>query len=179
MYSKVIQFYIYTYPFFFRFFSIYVITEYWTEFPVLFSRSLLIIYFIHVPCLVTQSRLALCDPIDYSLPGFSVYGYSPGKNTGMSFHFLLQGIFLTQGLKAWLLGSPALQADSLSLCHLGHLLQGIFPTRGSTRSPALQAESLPAEPPGKPKNTGVGSLSLLPEKGFPTQESNWGILHCR
>ena len=29
------------------------------------------------------------------------------------------------------------------------------------RSPAWQAESLPAEPPGKPQNTGVGSLSLL------------------
>ena len=39
-------------------------------------------------------------------------------------------------------------------------------------------DSLPAEPPGKPKNTGVGSLSLL-QWIFPTQESNWGILHCR
>ena len=29
------------------------------------------------------------------------------------------------------------------------------------RSPALQADSLPAEPQGKPKNTGVDSLSLL------------------
>ena len=29
------------------------------------------------------------------------------------------------------------------------------------RSQALQANSLPAEPRGKPKNTGVGSLSLL------------------
>jgi len=29
------------------------------------------------------------------------------------------------------------------------------------RSPALQADSFPAEPPRKPKNTGVGSLSLL------------------
>ena len=29
------------------------------------------------------------------------------------------------------------------------------------RFPALQVDSLPAEPPGKPKNTGVGSLSLL------------------
>ena len=28
-------------------------------------------------------------------------------------------------------------------------------------SPALQVDSLPSEPPGKPKNTGVGSLSLL------------------
>ena len=46
------------------------------------------------------------------------------------------------------------------------------------RSPALQADSLPAEPPGKPKNTGVGSLSLL-QGIFPTQESNQGLLHCR
>ena len=28
-------------------------------------------------------------------------------------------------------------------------------------SPTLQADSLPAEPQGKPKNTGVGSLTLL------------------
>ena len=56
-----------------------------------------------------------------------------------------------------------------------------FPfSRGSSqsRSPALQADSLPAEPLGKPKNTGVGSLSLL-QQVFPTQESNWGLLNCR
>ena len=46
------------------------------------------------------------------------------------------------------------------------------------RSPALQKVSLPTEPPAKPKNTGVGSLSLLQEI-FPTQESNWLLLHCR
>ena len=46
------------------------------------------------------------------------------------------------------------------------------------RSPTLQADSVPAEPPGKPKNTGVGSLSLL-QGIFPTQESNQGLLHCR
>ena len=45
-------------------------------------------------------------------------------------------------------------------------------------SPALQADSLPAEPQGKPKNIEVGSLSLL-QRIFPTQESNWGFLHCR
>ena len=32
-------------------------------------------------------------------------------------------------------------------------------------SPALQVDSLPSEPPGKPKNTGAGSLSLL--QGYP------------
>ena len=46
------------------------------------------------------------------------------------------------------------------------------------RSPAVQAESLPAEPQGKPKNTGVGSLSLL-QGIFLNQESSWGLLHCR
>ena len=46
------------------------------------------------------------------------------------------------------------------------------------RSPALQADSLPAEPQGKPKNTGVGSLSLL-QQIYPIQELNQGLLHCR
>ena len=45
-------------------------------------------------------------------------------------------------------------------------------------SPALQADSLPAEPQGKPKHTGVGGLSLL-QRIFLTQESNRGLLHCR
>ena len=46
------------------------------------------------------------------------------------------------------------------------------------RSPALQVDSLSAEPQGKPKNSGVGSLSL-PLWIFPTQGSNWSLLHCR
>ena len=46
------------------------------------------------------------------------------------------------------------------------------------RSPALQADSLPTELRGKPKNTGVGSLSLL-QRIFLTQESNRDLLHCR
>ena len=46
------------------------------------------------------------------------------------------------------------------------------------RFPALQSDSLRAEPQGKSENTGVGSLALL-QGIFPTQESNWGLLHCR
>ena len=46
------------------------------------------------------------------------------------------------------------------------------------RSPTLQMDSLPAEPPGKAKNTGMGSQPLLLQI-FPTQESNQGLLHCR
>ena len=49
------------------------------------------------------------------------------------------------------------------------------------RSPTLWADSLPAEPQGKPKNTGVDGLSVL-QRIILTQElnkANWGILHCR
>ena len=54
-------------------------------------------------------------------------------------------------------------------------------SRGSSQprdQTTLQVDSLPAEPQGKPRNTGVGSLSLL-QRIFPTQESNWGLLHYR
>ena len=44
-------------------------------------------------------------------------------------------------------------------------------TKIEARSSTLQADSLSAEPQGKPNNTGVGSLSLL-QQIFPTQESN-------
>ena len=56
---------------------------------------------------------------------------------------------------------------------------GDLPNPGiEPRSPMLQADSLPAEPWRKPRNTGVGSLSLL-QGIFLTQESNGGLLHCR
>ena len=58
------------------------------------------------------------------------------------------------------------------------LLQGNLPNPGiEPRSPTLRADSLPAEPQGKAKSTGMGSLSLL-QQIFLTQESNQGLLHC-
>ena len=54
--------------------------------------------------------------------------------------------------------------------------RGSFQPRVKPRSPALRADFLPAEPPGKPKNTGMGSLSLL-QQVFLTLESNQDLLH--
>ena len=56
----------------------------------------------------------------------------------------------------------------------------LFGTPWSQRSwsPILQADSLPAEPPGKPKNTGEGSLFFL-QQIFLIQESKWRLLRCR
>ena len=63
------------------------------------------------------------------------------------------------------------------------LMWGAFPFSRDLLNPGMEprspeVDSLPSEPPGKPKNTGVGSLSLLQES-FLTQESNRGLLHCR
>ena len=57
-------------------------------------------------------------------------------------------------------------------------LQGSSQSRDQIQVSASQADSLPAEPQGKPKNIGVGSLSL-PQWIFSPQELNWGLLHCR
>ena len=54
-------------------------------------------------CVVAQSCPAFCDPVDCSPPGSSVHGNSPGKNTGVGCHALLQGIFSTQGSNPGLL----------------------------------------------------------------------------
>jgi len=56
----------------------------------------------------------LCDPMDCSPPGSSVHGDSPGKNTAVGCHVLLQGIFLTQGL------NPGLPHYRQILYHLNH-----------------------------------------------------------
>ena len=64
--------------------------------------------------LVAQSCLTLCDPMDYTLPGSSVHRNSPGKNTGVDCHALLQGIFPTQGL------NPGLSHCRQILYYLNH-----------------------------------------------------------
>jgi len=74
----------------------------------------------------------------------------------------------------------------LTLCNpMDYIVHGILASPGDLpkpgikpRSPSVQADSLPAEPQGKPKKTGVGSLSLL-QGIFSMQELNWGLLHCR
>ena len=63
-----------------------------------------------------QSCPTLCDPIDWSPPGFSGGPWdSPGKNIGGGCHGLLQGIFLIQGLNLCLLCLLHWQMGSLPL----------------------------------------------------------------
>ena len=73
-----------------------------------------------VLCLVTQLCPTLCDPMDCSLLGFSVHGVSPGKNTGVDCHTLLQGIFPTQE------SNPGLLHCRRILYHLSHQGRSFF-----------------------------------------------------
>ena len=76
-----------------------------------------------------------CDPRTCSQPGSSsVHGHSPGKNTRVDCHSLLQGIFSTQGSNLgflhcrWILyclshqGSP-----KMSMCSCKYQLEGLSP----------------------------------------------------
>ena len=75
----------------------------------------------HMLCLVIRC-LTLCDPEDCSPPSSSVRGDSPGRNSGVSCHDLLQGIFPIQGLNPGLL-----HHFSCILYHLSHQRSPQFP----------------------------------------------------
>ena len=106
--------------------------------------------------------------------------------------------------RSWLCGELCMHAKLLQSClilcnsmdgHQAPLSMGfsrqeyssglLFPPPGNLpdsgiklRSPALQVDSLLSQPPGKPKNIGVGRPSLL-QGNFLSQELNQGLLHCR
>ena len=96
------------------------------------------------------------DPVDCSLSGSTAHGKnrknSPGKNTRV-------------GAISFFRGSSWPRNQSQASCIAGRFFTN------------LSYRGIPAEPPGKPKNTGVGSLSLL-QWIFPTQELNQGLLLC-
>ena len=79
---------------------------------------------------------------------------------------------------SWTIQSMELLQARILECVAFLFSRGSSQSRDKPRSPPLWAVSLPAEPQEKPKNTGVGSLSLL-QRIFPTQESNRGLPHCR
>ena len=133
----------------------------------------------NIPCLssvqfssVTQPCLTLCDPMDCSTPGLPVHHQLLGLTQthvhwvgdaiqpyhSLSFPFPpALNLSPHQGLFKWVTSSH--QVAKVLEFQLQHQsFQWIF----KPRSPAVQEDSLPAEPQGKHKNTGVGRLSLSP-----------------
>ena len=68
-------------------------------------------------CLIAQSCLTLCNLIDYTR--LLCPWHFSSNNMRVDCHFLLEGIFLTQGLNPHPMHLLHLQVDSLPLCHLG------------------------------------------------------------
>ena len=123
---------------------------------------------VHYKCKRNQTRYLLAPEIENDHTHNSIRDmrisklYSPrdppGQNAGVGSHSLLQGIFPTQGSNP---GLPNCRRILYQLSHQGspRILEWVaYPfTRGSSRPrtepgpPALQVDSLPAEPPGKPQ----------------------------
>ena len=101
---------------------------------------------------------------------------SPGKNTGVGCHFLLQCV---KGKSESEVAQSCLTLSDQSrptLCGpMDEYWSGQpFPSPGyllnpgiKSRSPTLQVDSLPVEPQGKPKNTTVNSLSFSSGSSWP------------
>ena len=128
--------------------------------------------------LAAQLSLTLCDPMNSSPPGSSVYGDCPGKNTGMGCHVLLRRILSTQG------SNPGLSHCRWILYYLSHkgsprILKWVvypfsrdLPDSGIKLGfPELQADSLPHEllrKPKKPIDRHIRFMHVVPEKFLKT-----------
>ena len=143
----------------------------------------------HVRLLVTSWTTAYQAP---SSMGFSWQEYWSGVPlpSPYIYHIYIYIYHIYINVHIWVSESHSVMSNSLwpnglysswnSPCQ-ARILECIAPSGLSNsgiepRSHRLQADSLPAEPLGKPKNTGVGSLSLL-QCIFPAQDSNWGLPH--
>ena len=133
-------------------------------------------------CLSTQSCLTLYNHMDCSLPGSSVYGDSPSKNTRVGCHALLHGIFPTQGSIpglphcGWILyrlshqGSPRIlewvaypfsRGSSRSRNHTWHL--SLLPTPRSLYI-LLKGDALSAQP--TPTHPSIPSFNVNSSRSF-------------
>ena len=131
---------------------------------------------------VTQLCPTLCDPEDSATRLLCPWN-SPGQNTGVGSHFLLQGIFLTQG------SNPSLLHCRWILYHLSHqgsprILEWVaYPFSSGSSQPqdqtgvsCIAGDSSPVQLPGKPfilstaqQNTPMHFLSSTASQVMDTQ----------
>ena len=103
-------------------------------------------------CLVAQSWLTLCDAMDCSLPGTSVHGDSPGRNTGVGFHMPCNppspchAQRVTQGAATGGVGGGAGAPGPAAAPKMGGWEDGLQPGL-SSRTPPLARLPEPPSPP--------------------------------
>ena len=109
--------------------------------------------------------------MDCSPPGSSVHGDLPGKNTGVGGHFLLQGIFPTQG---WNLGFPHCRRILYSSTELrGKLQQSLSYVLPVSLDVLILKHLTPV------KSHRRGSLGALSQQHHVfTVHPHWSACHC-
>ena len=131
-----------------------------------------------VLCLVTQLCPTLSDPMDYSLPGSSVHGDFPGKNTVVGCHALLQRIFPAQG------SNPGLQHYRWILYCLNHAIKKIYGGGLVAKSCRTLCNPMDCSLPGSSVH-GIFQTRILEwvaisfSRGSSPPRDNLGLLHCR
>ena len=108
--------------------------------------------------LVTQASPTLCNPVDYRPPRSSVHGDSPGKNTGVGCHFLLQGIFLPPG-------------DWTCISRISCVGGGFFTTQPPGKPHLCLTKSQPSGTDPSSKNP--FSSNLIPTFALALADANW------
>ena len=118
--------------------------------------------------LVAQTCPMLRDPMDCSPLGSSIHGIFQDKNTGVGWHILLQGIFLTQGSN---LGPSTLQADS-TIWNIRKWKWKLLSRVWLFETPwTIQSMEF-----SRPERV---DCPFLLQRIFPTQGLNSGLPHCR
>ena len=147
----------------------------WNLFPPWVHSTQLQFYY---QCLLRASLGAACctdscDPMDCSLPGFSVHGDSPGKNIEVGCHAPLQGFFPTEGsnpgfLHCWQNLAVWATREVCGYWNGWPIPSPVdLPDPGiELGSPALQVDSLPPELSGKPPLGLIGDLIPFPSDLF-------------
>ena len=102
----------------------------------------------------------------------------PGQNTGVGSLSFLQGIFPTQGSNPglshcrWILYQLSHKGNPRILDWVTYPSSGDLPDPGiKLESPTLQVDSLLTEPPGNPRNTGVGISPFSKGSSWPRNQT--------
>ena len=127
---------------------------------------------------VAQSYPTLCGPTRFVCP----WDF-PGKNTGEGCHFLLQGIFLTQGMNSRLFRLLHWQAGSLPLAPPGNPLTYESESEVAQSCPTL-CDPMDCSSPGSSVHESLQARILEWAAISFSRESSWPrdwtrLLHCR
>ena len=129
-----------------------------------------------------QSCPALCDPMNYGPPGFSLQGDSAGKNPGVGYHGLPQGVFPTQGsnpclscLLHWQVGSLPLAPPGMLPCRVYHCTKVSY--RVGPCPETLCA--LPVIPHSLTVPGNHWTLYCLSDFAFSRMSYSWNYTTCR